>query len=326
MQEGDEVARVNRIRNIIESMVFEKHEEIQDNKANLSNILSEEFKKKNYFKSLSREGSREPSREGSKERSREELKSEEAQSRKIEEEKNEEKNNKNPNIVVNLNSSRGRSPNRGTSRGESKGYNSQRSTFGRGNYYNPSKENLYDDDFGNQEEKGNTMSRSTQNIINTSGFASSSEYHLGFGETNFKTKNSSDEENEDSEEDNYKPLNTTLLNYNMNQDIKALIERLGGNRVPIPIPAFKGKVEEDPNEWLREYNNAAKAYGWTDTIKLESVIVYLKGSALDWFEDIQDQIVCWKNPENDDDKEFEVEFIKKFTTQERRNLWFNQFQ
>ena len=63
LQEGDEVARVNRIRNIMKTIVFEKQEEIQNNKANLLNILSKEFKKKNYFKSLSREGSREGSKE-----------------------------------------------------------------------------------------------------------------------------------------------------------------------------------------------------------------------------------------------------------------------
>src|SRR5579864_8301176 len=116
LSEGDEVAKVNRIKNIIETMVFEKHEEIQDNRVNLSSILSKEFKKKNYFKSLSREGSKNPSRElsreGSKDRNGEELNLEKTQSKEI----NEEKINKNSNIIVNLNSSRGRSPNRGTSR------------------------------------------------------------------------------------------------------------------------------------------------------------------------------------------------------------------
>jgi len=118
--------------------------------------LSEEFKKRNDFKSTSREGSREQSRENSKEwsnekkentqeRSKEEPKlREEIQSRNIEE-KNEEKSSKNPNIIVNLNnSSWERSPTRGTSRE----FNSQRSIFGSRNYYNSSKENIYDDKFG----------------------------------------------------------------------------------------------------------------------------------------------------------------------------------
>src|ERR1700722_3003594 len=67
------------------------------------------------------------------------------------------------------------------------------------------------------------------------------------------------------------------------------LERMGG-RNPIPVTAFKGTVEEDPNEWLRNYNNTAKAYGWNDKIKLEAVILYLKGSALDWFEEMQETI------------------------------------
>src|SRR5579864_1597400 len=158
MQEVDNVTRSNRIMNMIESIVFENHQEIQDKKHKLSVALSEEFKKRNNFKSISREGSREQSRENSKERSNEKKENtqersreeprpkEEIQSRNVEE-KNEEKNNKNSNIVVNLNSSsRGRSPTRGTSRGFS-----QRSTFGGRNYYNPSEENLYDDDFGQDE-------------------------------------------------------------------------------------------------------------------------------------------------------------------------------
>ena len=67
LSEGDEVAKVNRIKNIIETMVFEKHEEIQDNRVNLSNILSKEFKKKNNFKDVSREDSKESNKENSKE-------------------------------------------------------------------------------------------------------------------------------------------------------------------------------------------------------------------------------------------------------------------
>ena len=104
-----------------------------------------------------------------------------------------------------------------------------------------------------------------------------------------------------------------------------MIERLERNRISLSILPFRGKVKKDPNEWLREYNNAAKASGWNITIKLKLVIAYLKGNTLDWFEDHQDEIVIWKEIEEDDQKAFETEFIKKYTTQERRNLWFNQF-
>jgi hypothetical protein len=102
------------------------------------------------------------------------------------------------------------------------------------------------------------------------------------------------------------------------------LERMGG-RNPIPVTAFKGTVEEDPNEWLRNYNNTAKAYGWNDKIKLEAVISYLKGSALDWFEEVQEEIKNWKEAEDVDGNGFEEEFLKKFTTQERKNLWYSQF-
>ena len=49
----------------------------------------------------------------------------------------------------------------------------------------------------------------------------------------------------------------------------------------IPVIAFKETIEKDSNEWLRNYNNTTKAYGWNNKIKLKSVILYLKGSALD---------------------------------------------
>ena len=315
MQEVEERSKGSRILNMIESMIFEKHEEIQDNKSEISRILTEEFKKKNDFKSESREGSKERSREELKS---EEVKNEEIQSRKSEnEEEVKEKDKKNPNIVVNLSSSsRGRPLIRGTGRREYGKTNSPTRTSEGRNYYSSS--------------KGNEESRSYQNIINTSSFASSFNYNTGFGGEDFNPDlqlNNSDEDSEETDyQRKYKPINTTFVNTTMSeQNIKALIERLGGNRVPIPVSSFRGKVEEDPNEWLREYNNAAKAYGWNDTIKLESVIVYLKGSALDWFEDHQEEFVCWGEPEDGNDKGFEIEFIKRFTTQERRNLWFSQF-
>src|SRR5579859_7932917 len=103
MQEVDDITRLNRILNMIESIVFEKQQEIQDKKSELSVALSEEFKKRNDFKSTSRKGSREQSRENSNERSNEkkentqersseELRSEEIQSRRIVEEKKKDKN------------------------------------------------------------------------------------------------------------------------------------------------------------------------------------------------------------------------------------------
>ena len=60
--ESNDGIRTTKIRRIIETIVFEKHQEVQDNKLEFSKILNQEFKKRNDFKRISREGSREPSK------------------------------------------------------------------------------------------------------------------------------------------------------------------------------------------------------------------------------------------------------------------------
>ena len=117
--------------------------------------------------------------------------------------------------------------------------------------------------------------------------------------------------------------------------------------------SFKGTTEEDPIEWLKNFNNVAIANNWNDETKIGVVRTYLQGNALEWFEKNEDNINKWKckkkkprvpanaeeehaeeeagdinsddESKNDSTSEFEELFIRKYTTRECKNLWYHQF-
>ena len=87
-----------------------------------------------------------------------------------------------------------------------------------------------------------------------------------------------------------------------NQLLEAL-KRIGNPEQNIATTTtFKGTIEEDPIEWLKNFNNVAEANNWTKQTKLGILRTCLKGDALEWFEEHEDEITRWKNPherEND---------------------------
>ena len=115
------------------------------------------------------------------------------------------------------------------------------------------------------------------------------------------------------------------------QRLLGILERIGNPERNIATPiSFKGNAEEDPVEWLKSFNDVAKANNWNNQTKLELVKTYLKGNALEWFESIV--VERWKNPHERDDEDyeeiqdgFEEKFIEKFSTRQRKNLWYFQF-
>jgi len=84
----------------------------------------------------------------------------------------------------------------------------------------------------------------------------------------------------------------------------------------IPIKRFKGN-DQDPVEWLRDFEVAATANGITDERKIQIVRGYLEGSAAAWFDQraVDNNLVLntWTNQQQDE-HDFKHRFVLKFRT------------
>jgi len=91
----------------------------------------------------------------------------------------------------------------------------------------------------------------------------------------------------------------------------------------ISVKPFCGNDDEDPGDWIRNFEIAAEANNWTNEHKLKIVPGYLQGLAAYWFEENTDTITRWKAT-GYDDSSFVPCFLNKFSTEEKQNLWHHQ--
>ncbi len=139
------------------------------------------------------------------------------------------------------------------------------------------------------------------------------------------------EENTESESENEEKH--TEMDEAMAKRLSEALENLGEQNVVTPT-LFYGKEEEDPTEWIRNFDRAAKANKWDEIRKLELVGVYLRGNALRWYEDNEATFIAKEKGEDEEDedykkrlyKEFTEEFIRIFTTREHRRSWRQQLE
>ena len=106
------------------------------------------------------------------------------------------------------------------------------------------------------------------------------------------------------------------------------LKRMGEN-LNFTSDIFYGREDEDPVEWLKDFNYAAEANNWSKERRLKIVPNYLRGQARSWFKDKMEDIEEWnketiKTEENEEGMSFEEAFIKKFTSKERRRIWKKQ--
>src|SRR6266498_1139557 len=175
------------------------------------------------------------------------------------------------------------------------------------------------------KEKGKSREKVEEKDINTTTIPTSPIIQEFFKEINFEIFNNNN--NQDNEKENQE----TIMDQNFQLELLKALQRIGKpERNIVTTTNFSGATE-DPIEWLKKFNSAAIINNWTEETKLEIIKTNLTKSALDWFERHEREIVRWKNPheENDDEYDegengFEEKFIKKFTTRERKNLWYNQ--
>jgi hypothetical protein len=146
-------------------------------------------------------------------------------------------------------------------------------------------------------------------------------------ETNPKNKNitmgeTDDEYVESSNKKEQKRQRQPEYNFDNDQEViksltKALAKLSTRERNIKPINNFRGTIEEDPHDWIEEYNNAAIANNWNDEAKLQIVRGYLTKGAAEWLKN-QEEFDTWE--------EFEKAFEKKYTTHERQNQWLYEWQ
>lgn len=134
----------------------------------------------------------------------------------------------------------------------------------------------------------------------------------------FTTETESEEEETEMDEETARKL-------------AAALEKLGEHNVVTPV-LFYGKEEEDPTEWIRNYNRAAQANRWDESRKMQLVGTFLRGNALHWFEDNEEIFNTKGEDESDEDflkvifTRYSEEFIKIFTTREHKRSWRQQLE
>ena len=96
----------------------------------------------------------------------------------------------------------------------------------------------------------------------------------------------------------------------------------------IPIRKFKGD-DQDPVEWLRDFEVAATANGITDIRKIQIVRGYLEGAAAAWFDqratDNALVLTTWSNVAHDE-HDFKHRFVLKFRTPRKVEQWQNELE
>lgn len=75
-------------------------------------------------------------------------------------------------------------------------------------------------------------------------------------------------------------------------------------------PEFAGTPDSDVKDWLKNYDRVSQHNRWDDMIKLANVVFFLKGTALQWFDNHETEINSWDA--------FKAAFADVFDTPERR--------
>src|SRR5687767_14267178 len=115
--------------------------------------------------------------------------------------------------------------------------------------------------------------------------------------------------------------------------MEIIMENLGEQNVITPT-LFYGKEEEDPTEWIRNFDRAAKANRWNEARKMQIIGSYLRGNALHWYEDNERALTTKAIADEEDEenhkkrlyKEFTEEFMGIFTTREHKRSWRQQLE
>src|SRR6266542_2917986 len=114
-------------------------------------------------------------------------------------------------------------------------------------------------------------------------------------------------------------------------DVKQFAEVLkdaGLSQKLVEPEEFYGKVEEDPLDFLKKFEEAFEVNNWSNKRKIKLISRYLKGNAKFWFKDLS-KIIYWTAEDFPEDAEdntqnFVDQFKAKFVTEEKKQNWYTQ--
>src|SRR6266542_3522453 len=155
--------------------------------------------------------------------------------------------------------------------------------------------------------------------------------------------NSSEEDSSDSKIENsdsefelninipLEPENLENIENLIEMDAKQFAETLkdaGLSQKLVEPEKFYGKVEEDPLDFLKKFEEASEINNWSNKRKVKLISRYLKGNAKFWFEDLPETKYWIAENFSEDAKDatqnFVDQFKAKFVTEEKKQNWYTQ--
>src|SRR6266496_4150261 len=157
-------------------------------------------------------------------------------------------------------------------------------------------------------------------------------------ESNSSEEDSSNSEIENSDSEFELNINILLKSENLENienlikmDARQFAEALkdaGLSQKLVKPEEFYGKVEEDPLDFLKKFEEASEVNNWSNKCKIKLISKYLKGNAKFWFEDLP-ETTYWTAEDFPEDAEdntqnFVDQFKAKFVTEEKKQNWYTQ--
>src|ERR1043165_4595841 len=84
-------------------------------------------------------------------------------------------------------------------------------------------------------------------------------------------------------------------------------------------PKYSGYENEDPTEWVKKFDKAAKANKWKKEDQLSIVASLLNGPAAQWYDKEEGNLAYWRR--NGSLRNIANKIIERFTTISMRNKW-----
>jgi hypothetical protein len=77
-------------------------------------------------------------------------------------------------------------------------------------------------------------------------------------------------------------------------------------------PRYSGYENEDPTEWVRKFDKAARANKWRKEDQLSIAASLLDGPAAQWYDEKEDNLAYWRR--NGSHRNMADRIVERFTT------------
>jgi len=105
------------------------------------------------------------------------------------------------------------------------------------------------------------------------------------------------------------------------EDILGALRAIATRYSALPVKPFEG-YNQDPTEWMHDFERAAGTQGWTPAQKLDRVKPYIRGEAGEWYRN-HAEFVRWEttNDNPNRDEAFREAFLDRFRTRGKVLHW-----